>query len=315
MGLWDKVKDAAERTANFVTGGMNDRKKGERITRWAKEQEEEAEQRLKDAQQATAESLAELGRLRVRVFETTVTEFVSLYEMMSTIQVSELRDTSQTFNVDPDLPEVKELKATSEHVKEMLLGGGAGALGGASLALGAWGLAGAIGSASTGTAIGTLSGVAATNATLAWLGGGAASAGGMGVAGGMAVLGGVALIPTAMVAMYFGQNNAKQKLNDARNYRDEVDAKEAQINTYVAQLEQILKGSDLMKETIAGLESVVKMQNSRMRSKLIDVAFAGHSLHEHLSTPLLAADGKIDEMAVARIERDTLVLIEEGSLA
>lgn len=131
----------------------------------------------------------------------------------------------------------------------------------------------------------------------------------------MAVLGGIALIPTAMVAMYFGQNNAKQKLNDARNYRDDVDVKEAQINTYVGQLEQILKGSDLMKETIAGLESVVKMQNSRMRSKLIDVAFAGHSLNEHLSTPLLGVDGKLDEMAVARIERDTLLLIEEGALA
>lgn len=135
MSWWDRAKDAAERTANFVTGGMNDRKKSERITRWAKEQEEEAEQRLKDAQQATAESLADLGQLRVRVFETTVKEFVSLYEMMSAIQVSDLRDTSQTFNVDPELPEVKELKATSEHVQKMLLGGGAGALGGASLAL------------------------------------------------------------------------------------------------------------------------------------------------------------------------------------
>ena len=115
--------------------------------------------------------------------------------MMSAIQVSDLKDVNHKINVDPKLPELKELKATSEHVKQMLIGGGAGALGGASLAFGAWGLAGAIGTASTATAIGTLSGVAATNATLAWLGGGAASA------GGMAVLGGIALIPTAMGAM------------------------------------------------------------------------------------------------------------------
>ena len=76
MVLWDKAKDWSERTANFVTGGMNDRNKSERVTRWAKEQEEEAEQRLKDAQQATAAGRAALGHLRVKVYETTVTEFV-----------------------------------------------------------------------------------------------------------------------------------------------------------------------------------------------------------------------------------------------
>lgn len=302
MSLWDTFKGAAERTANFVTGGMNDRKKSERVVRWAKEQEEEAEQRLKDTQQATAESLAELGQLRVKVYETTVTQFVALYEMMSTIHVSDLKDTDRAFNVNPDLPAVKELRATSEHVQKMLVGGGAGALGGASLALGAWGLAGAVGTASTGTAIGTLSGVAATNATLAWLGGGAASAGGLGVAGGMAVLGGIALIPTAMAAMYFGQNSAKQKLNDARNYRDEVDAKEAQINTYVAQLERILEGAGLMKDVIRALDEVVKVQNARMRAKLIDVAQAGHPLQQHLAAPLLDNDGALDAATLARLE-------------
>jgi hypothetical protein len=44
---------------------------------------------------------------------------------------------------------------------------------GLSTALGTWALVGTLGSASTGTAIATLSGAAATNATLAWLGGGA----------------------------------------------------------------------------------------------------------------------------------------------
>ena len=44
------------------------------------------------------------------------------------------------------------------------------------------------GTASTGTAIASLSGVAATNAALAWLGGGTLLAGGAGVAGGQALL-------------------------------------------------------------------------------------------------------------------------------
>ena len=67
---------------------------------------------------------------------------------------------------------------------------GAGSIAGGSLAIGSWALVTTLGSASTGAAISGLSGVAATNATLAWFGGGALAAGGAGMAGGMAVLGG-----------------------------------------------------------------------------------------------------------------------------
>lgn len=51
-----------------------------------------------------------------------------------------------------------------------------------------------VGTASTGTAISTLSGAVATKAAMAWLGGGAVSAGGWGVAGGTLVLSGGTLI-------------------------------------------------------------------------------------------------------------------------
>lgn len=62
------------------------------------------------------------------------------------------------------------------------LAGGAGAPAVVSALVGFWGTAG------TGTAISTLSGAAATKATLAWLGGGTLAAGGFGVAGGAVVL-------------------------------------------------------------------------------------------------------------------------------
>ena len=62
-----------------------------------------------------------------------------------------------------------------------------GLAGGALTALGAYGAASALATASTGTAIATLHGVAATNATLAWFGGGSLAAGavssGMGTCG------------------------------------------------------------------------------------------------------------------------------------
>ncbi|MBR1641726.1 MAG: zinc ribbon domain-containing protein [Butyrivibrio sp.] len=71
-------------------------------------------------------------------------------------------------------------------------GAGAGLAAGASVAFMAptaamW-IASTFGVASTGTAISTLSGAAATNAALAWLGGGTLAAGGGGVVGGQALL-------------------------------------------------------------------------------------------------------------------------------
>jgi len=79
------------------------------------------------------------------------------------------------------------------------LNAGYGGLVGGSTALGAWGVVTLIGSASTGTSISALSGVAATNATLAWFGGGSLAAGGAGMAGGFMVLGGIVAAPV----MYF----------------------------------------------------------------------------------------------------------------
>ncbi|WP_394838639.1 hypothetical protein LVJ94_17230 [Pendulispora rubella] len=74
-----------------------------------------------------------------------------------------------------------------------------GTVAGASTALGAWSLVATLGSASTGTAISSLSGAAAMNATLAWFGGGSLAAGGLGMTAGMAVVGGIVAVPAAAV--------------------------------------------------------------------------------------------------------------------
>ena len=72
------------------------------------------------------------------------------------------------------------------------------------------------GTASTGTAISTLSGAVATKAALAWLGGGALSAGGAGIAGGQALLAlagpigwGIAGGTTVISAVSLGHKNKK----------------------------------------------------------------------------------------------------------
>lgn len=87
---------------------------------------------------------------------------------------------------------------------------GVGSIAGGTMAVGAWSLVTLFGSASTGTAISSLSGAAATNATLAWFGGGALTAGGTGMTGGVTVLGGIVAIPLVYVAAKSTHKNAKE---------------------------------------------------------------------------------------------------------
>lgn len=91
---------------------------------------------------------------------------------------------------------------------------GAGAMAG----LGAFGGVGLIGTASTGTAITSLTGVAATNATLAWFGGGSLATGGLGIAGGAAVLGGIVAAPAIAIAGAIFASRAKAKKEKADDY-------------------------------------------------------------------------------------------------
>ncbi|WP_459662859.1 hypothetical protein [Novosphingobium sp. 11B] len=108
-------------------------------------------------------------------------------------------------------------RVIADYTSSVGIAGGAGA--GAAAAAGSWSLVALVGSASTGTAISTLSGVAATNATLAWFGGGALAAGGAGMAGGTLVLGGVALVPVLAVAAWHSRSKVKEINHEVEKVR------------------------------------------------------------------------------------------------
>ncbi|WP_052443944.1 hypothetical protein [Pectobacterium brasiliense] len=125
-----------------------------------------------------------------------------------------------------------------------VLSAGFGGIVGGSMALGAWALVSAIGTASTGTAISTLSGVAATNATLAWFGGGALAAGGAGMSGGMLVLGGIVAAPI----IYFAAKSAWTKARAFQDQEELVKQEHEKLRTLKPELEKQYK--DVLAYTI-----------------------------------------------------------------
>jgi hypothetical protein len=91
----------------------------------------------------------------------------------------------------------------------------------------------ALATASTGTAIGSLSGAAASSATLAWLGGGSIAAGGFGVTGGIVVLtaGGAVIVVVAGYGLVVAYETweAGRTLDDLLRRLDLLDGRWADI--------------------------------------------------------------------------------------
>ena len=96
-----------------------------------------------------------------------------------------------------------------------------------------------LGMASTGTAISGLSGAAATNATLAWLGGGSLASGGLGMAGGTAVLGSVMAGPVLLVMGYLAAGKSEEALTKALTHSAEIDKAVEQLASMSVALDAI----------------------------------------------------------------------------
>lgn len=94
-------------------------------------------------------------------------------------------------------------------------------LGGATIgglaAVGSWTIVSLVGTASTGTAIVSLSGIAAQNAILAWFGGGALAAGGGGMAAGVLTLGAIVALPLVVFSSYKTHKNASELENSIQD--------------------------------------------------------------------------------------------------
>lgn len=161
---------------------------------------------------ASQEALEELGAKKLYILNN---EIKSLIEIIENIEVKDSVGLNELNNFKIDKQDFIELKEMSSFATSILSGTAAGGLGGALSAFGAYSAAQIFATASSGTAIATLSGAAATNATLAFFGGGAIAAGGLGVAGGMAVLGGLVAGPALAVMGLITSAKASALKDDA----------------------------------------------------------------------------------------------------
>ncbi|GAA8755854.1 hypothetical protein BTM115_05080 [Helicobacter pylori] len=130
------------------------------------------------------------------------------------------------------------------------------AIGGVLAAYGAYTGVGMLASTAGGVAIAELSGVAATNATLAWLGGGVLSVGGFGMVGGMAVFGGLVVGPALAILGAMSADEMEEKLEKAKSYYSQVEKAVKKADAIIDQFQAIEKMAKLFTRQIAKFDAL-----------------------------------------------------------
>lgn len=230
-----------------------------------------AQGRLNASREETLETLETLGELKLQIWKKQFSRYVELMEQIHHVELSGLHSTKKISIINIKKQELVEMKQLSLKAGEVLSAGAVSLGSGALAGVACYGGAMTFASASTGTAIATLSGAAATNATLAWFGGGSLAAGGMGIAGGTMVLGGVVAAPVLAVAGMVMASKARENLANARKNYSQAKLAAEEMDSAASKVDVI---NDVAQEFIYLLKKLdKKMTTYQNRLAKIIVSF------------------------------------------
>ena len=216
---------------------------------------EMATERINAQRKACGDALTQLGQQKMFILNSNITRFVDEFYKIKNVDFTDSEGLEELKKFHLDSTEFVELKSMVSFAGALAGGAVAGTAGGALAAFGAYGAAQALACASTGTAIASLSGAAATNATLAFFGGGSLAAGGLGMAGGTAVLGGLVAGPALLVVGFIAGGAAKKELEKARTNQAEALQIAAQLEVGSNQCEAIRRRTYMFYNLLARLDS------------------------------------------------------------
>ncbi len=317
LAVWAAVAAAgAFGVGKSVKAGvdMHDAKEtNERAQYIVERAKKEADESRKNANQA----LEDLGKTKLSVLSESIGPFVETFERIKNIELSESEGLGELEKIKNDGKLLGDLKDMSDMALKMLGGIAGGVAGGAALgtvaAFGAYSATMAFATASTGAAIAGLSGAAATNATLAFLGGGTLAAGGFGMAGGAALLGGVVAGPAlAVMGLVVGakasaaKDDAYSNLSKARAFEADIKAMKTAcrgIRLRANMYERLLLKLDAIFAPVvyqlAGIVENSGTDYSRYTQSEKETVFASLSLAKAiksvLDVPILKEDGSLTE--------------------
>lgn len=271
----------------------------------------DASKKIETCRTNCGSAIDNLGKRKIQILDESVKPFITEFEKLNHVELSESKGLNELQKIVLDQRNFTELKDLQSMATSMVGGVVSGAMAGAVTAFGAYGAAGALATASTGTAIASLSGAAATNATLAFFGGGSLAVGGLGMAGGTAVLGGLVAGPAlAVLGVVVGAkasanlDKAYSNLSKAREFKEEMDAasllcigirkRAAMFNRFLVTLNSVFEPLIYEMTQIISNRGTDFRDFSDDEKKVVAEAMAmAGAIKSILDTPILDDDGNL----------------------
>lgn len=296
--------------AKGVSGAM-DHSNARDINSDARSLVDSANLKVEEQRKATNAVLEDYGQRKLRAFNGVVAEFIETFERLKNIELSQSPELDKLNAGDFSNKTLTGLRQDYQALKDAGLGLGAGMGGGAALAFGAYNGTMLLATASTGTAISSLGGVAATNATLAWLGGGSLAAGGYGMAGGMMVLGGIVAGPALAIFGHVLGNKGEEALNNARSNLEQARTINDQAELMAGKLRTIEQITSMANTTFSKISSQLRRTVGELK-KIIENNGVDYRTFSDESKEVVFRSVKFAQLLKAMI--DTAILDQDGNL-
>lgn len=299
-----------------------------RLVRDTNERLEEASALLQAEHDETAAQMQRLGAAELAAYDGPIREFVALFARIKNVELSDIKleiapEFARSFEVD-----VRDIDFSAvDGLKTLAAGGAAGAAAGFT----AFAAVGTFATASTGAAIGGLSGAAATNATLAWLGGGAIASGGGGMAAGMVVLGGIVAVPVLAIgglvihhkgrqALTLAKEDAikadvmVQEIETARTVAHGIRLRTAQITSLVEQLAALCRFRNEVLRHLVDRNNDYAAYDDHDRRAVMVAASVAKTLRTVMDVPVINDDGTLTAASRQAVEAAEQLLAESEQL-
>jgi len=254
MGLFGAGKAVSSYIDNNDAGDIN--KSAENIVK-------DHNEKLENVKKCCNQALKIHGGHKLDTFNGSLDYFVKYFKILKNVELVESKELGnlQIKDFNAQVENMAEAcNMASSATKGILTGVGTGGL----VAFGAYSGTMALGAAGTGAAISGLSGVAATNATLAWLGGGTIASGGGGIALGTTILGMAVAGPALFIFGSILSADAETKLNDAKSNKEKAMKYTEEVKTIMLKLNDIVNITELADKILLDLSKRLQKSTDNM---------------------------------------------------
>lgn len=270
-----------------------------------------AKKKVDQHRQSTNQILEDYGQRKLRAFNGVVADFIDTFSRLKNVELVQSPELEKLNSGDFTQATLTGLRQDYNALQDAGLGLGAGMTSGAALAFGAYNGTMLLATASTGTAISSLGGVAATNATLAWLGGGSLAAGGYGMAGGMLVLGGIVAGPALAIFGHILGNKGEEALNNARSNLEQANTFHAEAELMAGKLQAIEKVTTIANKTFSNISTHLRRAVHDMKI-VIEEQGVNFNAFSTKDKQTVFSSVKFAQLLKAMI--DTAILDQDGNL-